>query len=1467
MFRTKILKKLSIIAIFILAIIAGTSRVNAWGAQVDYLEGNSEYYCMEKYKPFEGGYFNEFAHVRIEGKKATNLYTEQTISNGINAKLAFYLFGDENDFYFGEGPVSDNYGVRQNAVWERLKTWLTCCGSKIGITPFETDGSTKFYVEGLQTLFEDANSYSKSKFKEASIKNVGATQLETSNNMIGPIKIKYTGTLSGITVKAKDGSTISSSKIKLYSDAAGTKEIKTITSNSKFYIKNTSGKVATSVNFYAEGDPIIVADLYFLKLGDGCQKLLHPEGGWEESEDSLTIKIKPEIKHALTIVKSDLITTSQRLKGAKFIIKTSEGWLTGSEGSYKYNTKLANAKKSPFTTDKNGTITLSGLKQGKYHVYEITTPTGYDLTSQAKYDSKNKWVDCGEQEIKVDTKTIKYSLHNEKHSLIINKSDATNKAKKLKGAQFIIKTSEGWLTGSAGSYKYNSNLSAAKKGAYTTNKNGAITLKGLKQGTYHVYEVATPSGYKLESQAKYDSKNKWVDFGEKTIKAKTEKIEFTLYNKETKLTPTPTKTPTPEITATPTPTPEITATPTPTPEITVTPTPTPEITVTPTLTPTPIPEVEKISIEGYVWIDQIPNTKADANSLYDEGEILVEGVKVDLKKKSDKTVVDSTRTNNQGAYKFDNIVKEELKNYYVEFNYNGVKVQNGANAEDISKYIPVRFNSENINNIVKNGSRALMEDVAQKDSELSGIALTYNKTEQEKTYGLSGNLYSKLYNETSRVLEYINLGIKKIPEADYELTQDLESVDVTMQGYTYRYTYGGKGNSKAIAAPTVNWQSGTSISAYSRSIYPSDISYDMKNSTQELKVDVTYEIAIKNTNNRTADSLKELYHEEKLHITNLVNKFDTNRYTLNDPNWTVNNDTATIKPEYLSDIKENGIGVEQIAIKKIKFSVKHNALMSILQNPNGIIEKFPTNAISTGYHEYTRDDYSWKNSIKKNQTHYTSEDTRNHEAPYLIFKLGEEREIRGRVFEDKIDNSTSSGNGKIDNGEKSVQGVIVELLDNAENVLDAQVSNLYKINQDKTAFTTAAMTMTNENGEYIFKGVVPGDYYLKFIYGNGKFKIVSASGDVIAEDTLSSKIDNKEINASLYESTVITSNVVNEAIKNESKIQNQEHQWYKQLEGDNYSVASDIKNVRNMLNSGKASNMEASVTKISITVENDKGTAIQEIPSGNTQKRVYGGFNLGLVIRNAQTLKVNKAITNVKLINAQNNIVFDGNPKTTKLDGVADLSMGENELGSTFVRAEIHEDALYGSTLQITYTIKVDNTTKAPENNELAVKINEITDVMSSQLKVMSLKGAKDIKETSQTDSNGNKVYKITNLEQNVIYPNESTVIELVAERILSAQDDMYSSNKAQVTDAIVVRAKNNTPGGLTNNNNNNKNQEYTEIENYMVDINEPAKAEAVVTPPTGYDKQTPIIASITILFGLTFVMSITRILSKKHNS
>ena len=888
--------------------------------------------------------------------------------------------------------------------------------------------------------------------------------------------------------------------------------------------------------------------------------------------------------------------------------------------------------------------------------------------------------------------------------------------------------------------------------------------------------------------------------------------------------------------------------------------------------------LQKVSIKGYVWIDVQRTKQHDWDSLYNGDEARVEGVTVNLVNKASKKVIATVKTNSNGEYIFDKpFYEDELKNHYVEFNYKGVKVGN----KDISKFIPVAFNSVDVNAINKAGSRAIMDSVAEKDANLSGIASTHKGTEENKEiiYGLmyDGNLYNKLIED--EVLNNINLGLKKIPETEYVISENIANVKIGIKGYEYTYIYGGNGDRSRVAAPKVNWQNKYDINAYSRDIYPSDIVYKDKDSTKELTVDVTYRIDITNTTNY---NIEELYKEQKLYITNLANKFDTKRYELNDKNWTANNDTATITDNYRKNIYSNGISSNGTATSYITFKVKRDALIDILNHPDGIIENKPTQATAVGYHQYTRKDYSWQNNITKEQTHVTPNDTRSADAPYLIFKLGEERVLSGRVFEDTVITTDGQklGNGVYNETENVVGDVKVELLDirfdeNNKEITDITqlpVSNIYprdRINSDKVInneqISIKAEVKTGKDGVFTLNGLVPGYYYLRFTYGDGTQKIFDLSGNEIS--TLAVKD---------YKSTIVTNDIAKQALKGGTNFE-----WYKQLNNVNASVALDNLNTRIAVNTGTPnSNIIAGTAKIHITIENtpeiDK-TNIEVTENGQSALAAnkFNGLNLGLIKIPVQKARLEKIITNIKLANAQANFGFGGNPETDSMQGVSDLDQTKNG-GSKYVRAELADEYISGANLELTYGIKVTNISdvnyynndyywygEADSNKEVTLNVQELTDYLDQTLQFKP--EVSDSRIVVGTDENitNKTILKVQNIgilytENNKARETDklktSDTVPVIAERILSKQDDdMEFINEAKITNI--------SNGTDTRDNAPEKETQIKVIK--AIEDNYESKATATVTPPTGANRQEIILYTIAGIIALA-VLSAGVVMIKK---
>ena len=1112
----------------------------------------------------------------------------------------------------------------------------------------------------------------------------------------------------------------------------------------------------------------------------------------------------------------------------------------GNNGIYASNGRAALPRNTNFYLKVSGDINRTTRENGKIIVTFKQLPVdAFRARMILTYNDKNQDIGAiGALPGKDDNNAkVVYEIEPgtpkpELGTIVINKTDSETKQKLNIGFKVQVADKNekviGWLRrNSDGSYTYNvSNISDATE--YTT-PNGTQSISNLsKDYKYKLWETRTASdGYKLEDQPKYNSELNAVDLSG----------WVSVDN---------------------------------------------SISVNAVNIPIKIVEDKNVSISGYVWVDktikgdtekQENGTVEVTDSLYKEGtnDRKLEGVTVKLFKNKEQ-VGKEQKTNKDGEYRFDgkeyNILKDELKDYCVVFDYSNLEID-GVNGK---KYIPVAYNSQELKNVVANGSRAMMNSVPVKDSELTGIALT-------STSGFAEFAESSvLYNSSSDELQNINLGIKQIYDPDYRLTEDLKYVKIAINNHQYVYQYGKKQLTDAKGAPRVGFESPSlGHGYYERAVYPSDIYHLAKNenSDSSLKVYAIYEMHIYNT---TEYYNEELYKEQELHITSLSNTFDTNRYTVAKSSgqsvqgfdlenkiqgdfdkWTEEDGTAKYNEEIV-------VKPGEATTKYIQFSVKPDEIKRILDNPNGLDEKTPTTAHSSGYHKYTRKDYSWNNvpTLPKDQEHESELKEKQDSAPYLRFKLGDERRIAGTVFEDRIDMTGREegevlGNGRRENGESPVSGVIVELVTGSDYITGVPAT---RYNSNNTAGTREGVK-TDNNGQFELQGILPGEYFIRLTYGDGTQKIVDSNGTVVTVDD--------------YKSTIVTSDVVKNALGYGTN--NFGKEWYKHLEGDNYSVAIDNLDRRAKHNSGdRQASMIAGTAQIDITIENTESNYVVESDENGTHVSLFQGFNFGIIKQPEQKVEVIKKITNAKLVNTQQNVLMDGNPEVKpgekSISGLTDLD-GKTNGGSLYTRMEVEEDSIYGSELTLTYNITVANNSDknyyeidkahsgwyylfglkdASYSRQVEIKVNEIIDCYdqvltpvikeNSGIEEVSVKvtaeGLQDWGSTARNNSIAVQKAKVeaeNKSEDKTKYDykkvlvikgcgnlaiGESKSMSFNATKLLATNEDLDFLNIAAVSDAEII-----TP-------------ELTDAQlQYLkpVETSEPSEiVEATVTTPTGSD-------------------------------
>lgn len=665
----------------------------------------------------------------------------------------------------------------------------------------------------------------------------------------------------------------------------------------------------------------------------------------------------------------------------------------------------------------------------------------------------------------------------------------------------------------------------------------------------------------------------------------------------------------------------------------------------------------------------------------------------------------------------------------------------------------------------------------------------------------------------------------------------------------------------------------------------------------------------------------------------------------------------------------------------IQFKVTENALKEILKNPNGIAEKSPTKATANVRH-YSKmecahncgDDDCESCPHPCTYKYHSKAADISDEAPYMVFQISNgsayDRTIEGTVFYDKESGSSDViGNGIYDENDGTVSGVIVELrksdgiykynadANNLFNGNEKQLATIYYVEgNDSTIYDTAdgqktakgvpAITKTDSNGHYSFTGVVPGDYFLVFKYPDGHEEYLRATNDNTENNPNSETTGISINNVDQYSGIQITTpNYLKSTVVKNSNVQNaildgNNWEWYRELEtGDKYSVAVDNLSLRTKLNQEQwnklystgdeptVKTMVAGSAPFTIKIESDYSNQNSEMGSNTLKKCNYSMFSFGIIRQAEQKASLEKVISNVKLTNGPQ-VIFDGNPESLSSQnvGVTDLDNSSNG-GSTYTRVEIAQETIYGSTLTLTYELRVKNESENnyyetsqdkygywymfgdKSNAKLVTLSTEVDDYLD---KYLTYEGNTDNATggiTSQiTDYNNEKTKiertfytkdytsdtfgLITSIDssklssvikedetlmyelkyKNKIQKGKTETVNVVASKLLSGKEEEWNYQNSAEIKKLVNRTNNGQESSSVDDANQTKSVNLVitpeKMNNPNVQIEGDKQyypnTEIIITTPTGMDKESKILYSITCVISLIVLCGGIVIIKKK---
>lgn len=731
-----------------------------------------------------------------------------------------------------------------------------------------------------------------------------------------------------------------------------------------------------------------------------------------------------------------------------------------------------------------------------------------------------------------------------------------------------------------------------------------------------------------------------------------------------------------------------------------------------------------VNLSGFVWKDKIDGKQSVRNDLYkndeyDTNDELMSNVTVKLIDKTTGDIVKNaqgeacvTKTDENGAYRFEYILVKDLSNYYVQFEYDGLvytnvikhtESDNGSKAEESTetrnsfneKFAQVKGSSsrdtgytrDSNGNITHSLKYTLANHTATLESvDNGGIAPITAETEEVTTTGKSyvADRYDELQaKDTSKPVEeitYINLGLYEREQPDLAIKKDVQNVKLSINGYNHVYTYAkrfenaGDYNGEEFNVG-VKFGSAYGQMSYSQAIYRSDINYrNEQDINKELKVTVTYRISMKNEStslNAKVNSIVD-YYDSKYNLNAIGYELDANGSVINSDDLYKGNAISKSDGDEMEYDHNSYFGttiytnqwLEAQSEKSIyiQFELNKEATINILNNKPTLENVVEINNYSVfdkqeKLYAGIDKDSAPGNAIPGNTDTYEDDTDK---APALLLEAQDAatRKITGSVFEDEADPEKlklnyREGNGQYDSNEHGIEGVTVKLISVTNN---KQYGDSVK---------------TDANGNFEFTEVVPDKYIVQYEWGGQKYN-----------DTT---YDVNNYKATIYHGAG--------------------EKWWEQ-ETPRYSDATDDYATRKNIDNGK----ELIETMVSSTSsENpmdlgiEKGDTIIDtnITIVDGDKFVIGTYetkniDLGIIERPRQQVGIEKQVSHVKITFANGTIAVD----TDIVNGQPTTSNKILTSTGDKLWAQIDNELLQGSTLEVTYTIKVKNNSENDYQNE-----------------------------------------------------------------------------------------------------------------------------------------------------------------------
>lgn len=749
------------------------------------------------------------------------------------------------------------------------------------------------------------------------------------------------------------------------------------------------------------------------------------------------------------------------------------------------------------------------------------------------------------------------------------------------------------------------------------------------------------------------------------------------------------------------------------------------------------PEIElTIDLAGKVFKDNVANKDGTEDGIISTGDEMLEGIEVTLFD-STGTEIAKTTTDKDGYYEFKD--QPASKQYYVRFKYNG-QIYEPTTYQRVSKIIDTagtlgpttiaersyatdgKQNRQNFNNKFTpvDSTHTVPDRNDTTNAAFDIYAYTGpNGMEELKYYGVS-NSQEELLN--------INFGIKDREQFDMNLRKDLVKVDLNINGKSHTYDYPGGEQDLEVDIR------GTDIPDYNRAIRSSDLQYkaaeQYDQDADKLQVYVTYKIQLKN------QSVGKITG----YVTDLADYYDTSyeyvrSYDENEQEitWEQQSDISGAGKTYHT-MHTTALANQGIDDKKwifVEYKVTNDALRALLEEKQSTKENF---AQISGYKNTYREDRKDLNGqlitnagenaglIDIDSTPANLNPTDSAVQEFVAYSKTDEYQALGgeektkqsmAIFEDDADAAPGLKLIVDDTNKRRLTGTVFEdaalaekLEEDNERIGDGAYEdgdNL--VNQVKVQLictngdVEVKETRTNDQGAYEFTDYIPGDYTIKFTYGD-------------YESLVAVQPNNEMYTGQDYKSTIYQEANYSDAYwynnNIDTKINDAKDDQTRREEVNKYS--EDLKYTNATVLNSTAQTDEATLRTLADNTNMNANTAqmsmeIEYVGQENTEYTVRN-IDFGIIERPRSDIYVEKTVSNLKLSTAgDGQTIFDANQSVPNLTWKANTRENRG-----LVQATVDENLLHGATLELTFNIKVINTGETDYDDETYYNTGVITD-------------------------------------------------------------------------------------------------------------------------------------------------------------